>query len=263
MAEAARIVRKFASASLPLQGKSYADLTRVILYSMTQTFKQGTMVMKFMGGVDTNRNHKGDPGQKPTMKPIEPALQRQAMQLIVQECLSAASLSLPKHVLENFSMDTEWLKPNTWDAPLRQLINNNQTKLAFALMSYDLTNRILQNQYRTEYEKNYYTLAEHYDHLMGAVFEEVGKADKIFSTRRDLQQKVLSALLLQAGALVPISSEDVKVVANHHLQVLKKKIDHHLAQKKALDPMTKLHLTDMQEKIRKFLERQVIVSPLN
>ena len=268
--EAAEKVRKYAIENLPKYGTSYDARTKAIIGSINQTFSQGMMVWKFVGGLNTSRNFYGDKGQKPTLKPIEPALQRQAMKLLTEKILSYSALHLPEHVMDNLSINPHWNTSNTWDAPLRKMISTGQTMLTYSFLQESTIDRILENQYKLERSKDVYTLKEHYGLLFGAIYEEIGKNKKIISTRRDLQKNALLALLLQAGVGVGLEpmwfykvNEDVRVLASEWIKELETRIHLQLVNTKEIDPATVSHLKDLQHRIKLYHERKAFVSPFN
>ncbi|HZH98102.1 MAG TPA: zinc-dependent metalloprotease, partial [Fimbriimonadaceae bacterium] len=146
MLAAAQRTRQYAITQLPKPGESYAKRTSLIIGSISQTFKQGRLAARFVGGIRSNRNFKADSGQRPTLAPVNAADQREAMRLITKHCLSAASFNLPADVLMNLSQDAE-NSPN-WTAPLRDFIGNSQTMLVAQLMSAATTDRITENQFK-------------------------------------------------------------------------------------------------------------------
>jgi len=268
--EAAEKVRKHAIENLPKYGTSYNARTKAILGSINQTFSQGMMVWKFVGGLNTSRNFYGDKGQKPTLKPIEPALQRQAMRLLTEKILSYSALNLPEHVMDNLSINPNWNTVNTWDAPLRKIISNGQTMLTYSFLQESTIDRILENQYKLERSKDIYTLKEHYGLLFGAIFEEIGKNKRIISTRRDLQKNAFLALILQAGIGVGLEpmwfykvNEDVRVLASEWIKELEKRIHIQLMNQKEIDAATVSHLKDLEHRIKLYHERKAFVSPFN
>jgi len=238
--------------NLPKKGDPYSKRTEVIMTAIVRSFREGRNAARFIGGVVANRNFKGDVGEKPALKPIDAATQRQATSLIVRNFLQPSSFDLPTDVLTSLSMT----ESGGWTAPLRDFLGSYQQNLAALMMSASTTDRIAENAFKTR-DGHAYNLDEHYGTLIGAVFSEVGKETHITPLRRDLQKFVLSGLMLQAGAPSGAINEDVRTVASDGLRRLAVRFDT-ASKSPHLDGMSRVHLRDCSEQVRRFLNREAI-----
>jgi hypothetical protein len=247
---ALRRARNFAVQRLPENGQSYRVRTEVVLSSIVRSFREGRNAARFVGGLESSKNFKGDAGEKPTLAPVDAASQRKAMNLIAQEFLSPSSFDLPASVLSSLTFGDD---SPTWTAPVRDFIGANQHALVAMVMSAGTTDRIAENAFKVG-TKGSYSLDEHYGLLMGAVFKEVGNGLPIAPLRRDLQRFVLSGLMIQAGAPEGAVSDDVRMIANDSLRRLSARLA--TAKGKAkLDDFTKVYLNDSCDEIRRFMSR--------
>ncbi|MEA2554011.1 MAG: hypothetical protein QOJ65_2187 [Fimbriimonadaceae bacterium] len=254
--EAAKRLRRYAIASLPRPGESYDKRTKLILTSISRTFREGRMSARFVGGIQGVRSYKGDAVERPTLAPVDPKLQRQAMSLIVNSCFAPDAFDLPSNVLSSMSFDPSNPEMAGWNAPLRDMISANQMLMFVTLMNAGVTDRVAENSYKWGARKDAYTMDEHFGLLMGAVFKEVGTNKSITPLRRDLQRYAVSALMQQAGAPQGRISDDAKTVASDSLKRL------HLRYVAAqnlpgVDGMTKVYLRDTGDLINRFLNRQM------
>ena len=247
---ALRRARNFAIQKLPEAGQSYRTRTSVVLSTIVRSFREGRTAARFVGGMESSRNFKGDTGEKPTLAPVDAAAQRKAMGMIAEEFLSPQSFDLPANILSSLTFGDD---SPTWTAPLRDLIGANQHALVALVMSARTTDRIAENAYKVP-GKGAYGLDEHYGLLMGAVFKEVGNGKPIAPLRRDLQRFVLSGLMLQAGAPEGAVSDDVRMIANDSLRRLSARLAAAKAKPK-LDEFTKVYLNDSSEEIHRFMSR--------
>lgn len=253
---AAKKLRNYAINNLPMPGDSYDRRTKLILTSIARTFREGRMSARFVGGVSAARSYKGDSVERPTLAPIDPNLQRQAMSLIVNNCFAPDSFNLPASVLTTLSFDPNDASMASWNAPLRDYISGQQMLMYATLMSAGATDRIAENAYKWGARKDAYTMDQHFGLLLGAVFKEVGTAKSIAPLRRDLQRFAVSALMTQAGAPQGSISDDARTVASDSLHRLKERFVV-AAKVPALDGMTRVHLRDTAETINRFLNRQM------
>lgn len=256
MIEAALKVRDYAIEDLPHNGQSYSKRTNMILTSIAQEFAQGRDASRFVGGVDADRNFKGDADEHPTLAPVDAKDQRTAIHLIVKNLLSADSFALPESVVMNLSLDpSESISPN-WTAPLRLMISNQQMRLVAKLMSASTTDQVCENQYKWGKAKDAYTIDEHFGLILGAIFSEIGQNKSIDPTRRDLQRFMIDVLTIQAGAPTNTVNGDVRELASDALKRLSSRFGGQLTHSNGLDEMTKVHLRDTKDEIDKFLARQ-------
>lgn len=256
--EAAARVRRYAIGKLPRPGESFEKRTTLLLSSLMESFSQGQMAVRFVGGMHASRNFKGDVGERPTLAPVDAALQRRAVNLVVRHCLSLETLAIPESVLQSLSLDPDSATGATWTAPLRRLISTRQSLLYLMLMAGDVTDRICENQFKTG--SNGYTIEEHFATILGSVFREIGLNRKIASTRRDLQRFAVSALITQAGAPQGAINDDVRMLASEGLQRLSHRMAGQLTHAKGLDGMTLAHLRDAKQTIDRFLARRMSVA---
>ncbi len=246
--------RDYAILNLPRAGESYSKRTNVVLNSIMRSFREGRTAARFVGGIAASRNFKGDKGEKPTMAPVSPALQRQAAKMIATNFLAQGAFKMPEAVLTSLSTDEN---EGSWTAPVRDFIGFNQQNLLALMLSASASDRIAENSYKV---KNAYGLDEHFQIVTGAVFAEVGLNQSIDPLRRDLQRFLVSGLTTIAGAPNGSVNEDSRMLAGQSLSSLRNKMLAQLKQPKNLDNMTRLHLKDSAETIGRFLNRTNVVS---
>ena len=251
--------RQYAITSLPHVGESYSQRTKIILSTIIASFREGVIAARFVGGTLGNKNFKGDSNEKPTLAPVPSDEQRQAMDLITKSFLAPGCFELPAKVMDTMSLDQTDIGDDVWNAPLREIISSLQGSMLALTMSANTTDDIAENAYKSS-AKGSYTLPEHYDRLLHSVCSEIGANEDISPLRRDLQRFFVQGLTLQAGAPLGAVSDDVRAVALDCLHRLKNVTAEQLAHSKGLDPMTKLHLTETQSAIDRFLNRNMAVA---
>lgn len=251
---AAQHLLNYALTQLPKAGESYTTRTEAIVMALSHLFREGRMSARFVGGLATNRNFKGDLGERPTLAPVSASDQRLALQLITGKLLTANAFKLPSEAYLKMNLGPE---ENTWTAPIRSMISSQQIALASVLLSANKTSAIAENSFKTGEGSNSYTLSEHYGTILGAVFSEVGANQNVPSLRRDLQRFVLNGLISQAGAPSGSVNEDVRLIASDSIARIAVRINRQLANASKLDDLTRMHLRDMKAGIDRFRNRSI------
>lgn len=254
--QASQRAMKYALTNLPRPGESYATRTEVLLRAMSGIFSEGRNTARFVGGVTANRSFKGDTGERQTLKPVDPSVQRAAVKLITSNCLTADSFNLPESAMVNLSQDMNQDRAASWTAPMREFLSMQQTMIYAMLMSADTTDRIAENSFKVGPKS--YSLGEHFETVIGAVFSEIGTNKPISPLRRDLQRFAVNGLINQAGSSQGLVNTDTRMLANDTLRKLQKRYAQQLSNAKGLDSMTDLYLRDTKELIDRFLARSAI-----
>jgi hypothetical protein len=256
MLEAALRTRKYALEKLNIRGQSFDKRTRLVLQSLIETFREGRMSARFIGGIHGSRSFEGDTGGGATLSPVDAATQREAMHIISSKCFMPDSFRLSKDAMTHLTFDPSTEESASWTAPLRDIVTRFQDMLYVAVMSADTTDRIVENTYKLQGAKGGYTIDEHFSSVLGAVFREVGQNKSIDPTRRDLQRFATSALITQAGAPEGAINEDVRMLASDSLHRLSARFGSAMKSDKSVDEMTRIHLRDTKAMIDRFLNRQ-------
>ncbi|MCH8977974.1 MAG: zinc-dependent metalloprotease, partial [Armatimonadetes bacterium] len=252
------VVRSYAINKLTKTGEGYGLRNRLILSTFLRNTRSSMMATRFVGGIEMRRQHKGDIGERPTLLPVAPNVQRRAMKFVVEQTLMQGSVDLPRKVMLGLNMDPNDGGGGYWTAPLRSIVGGNQIAVLATLMSARKADQIIENDFKLEGRKDRYTIAEHYNLLLAAVFEEVGQDRNVTAMRRDLQRFMVEGLIAQAGARDGYVNDDVRMVASRGLVRLKKRFDAQSGKIGGLDELTVLHLKDVSDRIGRYLTRQVV-----
>ncbi|MCH7905143.1 MAG: zinc-dependent metalloprotease [Armatimonadetes bacterium] len=250
------LVRKYAINRLTKTGESYAYRNRLILSTILRPFRNGRTASRFVGGLEMRRQFKGDVNEQPTLKPVSAQSQRRAMKFIIDNCLMFDSLDLPRSVLLSFNEDPNGNRGASWIAPLRSIVATNQMMILATIMSARKTDYIIENAFKLA-PQDRYTITEHYNALFAAVYKEIGLNKNITGVRRDLQRFMTESLIDQASAPDGFISDDVRVIAAQGLKRLKIRMTKQVEDADGMDEMTVMHLTDMADRIDRYMKRQI------
>lgn len=242
-----------ADRKLPLMGQPFSDLERAVRIGIVTTFSQCLQSANFVGGIHGRRNFRGDPDEKPTLEPVNPSLQRQALHIIVKQLFSEDSIPLSERMLVNLTSN---MNTGTYsDAPIKDIISNGQAMVLVNILSADTTDRVANNAFKLQHQKDIFTLSELYGTVVGKIFSEVGTGRTIGVLRRDLQRFTTEALIIQATSPSGRIQEDVRVITWDILERLHVR----LKNAKSNDDMTQLHMRDLARRIARVLESKVTI----
>lgn len=236
-----------ADSRYPKKGRPYSDLAQVVLRTLNMVGRQSADAALFVGGIQGRRNFAGDPGERSTLAPVDPNMQRAALNLIARELLHEDSFRFSTRQLNNLSGDMY----ESYNAmPIKDMISGLQIGIVSQLLSAETTERVANNAFKTSNNPNRFTISELYGKVVGAVYSEVGTGREIGPLRRDLQRFLISGLISQALAAPGQVQEDVRMVAYDTLRRLSARF----GSAGAKDDMTAMHLRDSKMRIDRALK---------
>ncbi len=250
--------RKWAIANMPFTGESYNERNTLVLATLGRQLSTAMGATVFITGVVGNRNFRGDVNEKPTLRPVEPAAARQAMQMVAREALSVNSVDIPDSVIQNLSLSYEDGSGNQFTAPLRTILVMNQMLIVSQLMNVEALNQIQENEFKMAKNPAAYTIDEHYTLLSNAIFGDIPGASTVPGTRRELQAFTLESMIQQASTSG--LQAEVRRVADDAIGVASSKINSRLRNRMAIDKATASHLQSMAKMIARYESRQMIIT---
>ena len=214
---------------------------------------------RFIGGVEFRRQFKGDIGERPTLAPVDPATQREAIRLIADSVFGLKSLDIPDRVLMSLNQDPSGELNSQWNAPVRSILGRAQMMMLATVLSASTVDAIAENEFKLANRRDRYTVGEHYGVVIGAIMSEVGQATTVTPLRRDLQANLVEALVTQAGSAGNALNAEARQFANQGVRRLKARFTAAL-QNPRLDPATRMHFEAQVERIDRFLAREVMAN---
>lgn len=252
-------------------GESYNKLRRAVESILSQKARATSFVARFPGGLDLNRSHKGDADAKAPMTPVDPKLQRKALQFVCDTVFSENAYKIDPELLSHLSAGrfSHWGSDEFdffVEFNVHDFVAAAQNRCLFALTNPFAIGRIHDNQVKFTGDDRY-TLGEHMTALTDAIWSELNDSDRtgteskplINSFRRNLQRQHLDELmnlvLSEPGGIVPA---DANAIARLSVSDLSKKIEKRL-EKGDMDIASRAHLSDIKTRIDKALEAQYTV----
>jgi len=270
MDHAAELMSKVVDKSVQ-DGQGYQRARRAFGLLLSEYWRTAIYASRFPGGVYVSRSHKGDKDARPPFEIVEPARQREAMQLLVG--MAFAPPKVDGAVL-NYLSASRW---NHWgqreldrlDYPIHDTTLRMQQQVLRQILGPTTLQRLRDSEAKVAADAEAYTLAEHLRLIVDGAFTEwlaeapagefTDRKPYVDSFRRNLQREVLqqvSDLMLRGGG-----PEDARTLARMHLTRLQTAIAKLLkAENLKLDDYTRAHLQDSQARIKATLNAQVQLS---
>jgi hypothetical protein len=251
-------------------GEGYDQARRAFLLLIREHSRAMGFVVRYIGGVNIDRNHKGDPNARPPVAVTEPKKQREALEYLEQQVFGPDAYKFPPKLYE-FLAASHW---QHWGMrglggsvfPVQDLVLAMQGSILSQMLSPATLSRVLDAEFKTPADQDAFTAAEMLASLSGSIFRETDKLQAgkftnrtpaISSLRRNLQQRYFEQLadlaLGNAGA-----PADCQTVAAAELASLRTRIDGALNGKAELDVYTRSHLKDLSARITKVLDSRVL-----
>ncbi len=231
---------------------------RSILGGFNQLFRASELVGKYVGGMYAVRDIPGTTNRA-SLRPVEPAKQREALQFLATGLFSADSFRFKPEFLSSLTMDYQEWDRSTLNIPGAvarvQLVALDRLLAApTAQRLLDLPGYVPEGQ-----RKGLISLNEVYGTLQTAVWSELKTGADIDRLRRNLQReylKRLQAVLTRPPANLPA---DALSLARLHATQLQADLRAAMAKGTNQSPETKAHLADslglLSEALRATMQR--------
>jgi hypothetical protein len=251
---------------LPKNGESYHEFTRAYLEMLGIYSSSAAYASHYIGGLYVNRNHKGDAGQQPTLKPIDGLEQRRALQLLDTYIFSANAFNIPRSYYTMLADDPfapmtlqSFLSgPSTY--PVLDQISSIQKAALSRVFNPAVLARVVNNEYKIGPGGNALTLESLFNTTRNTIWSDLDSktVSTISPLHRQLQRAHIDALIgmfLSPSGGLP---DDAKMLAWNDLRTIQSKIKS--AKLVSQDTYTKLHLEEAAMMIGRALEAKQTVS---
>ena len=240
----------------PKTGESYWSFARQFNGLLNFHARSGAQISRYIGALQTNRNHKGDVSEQPTLVAVDGKRQRRALQLVTEKILSPGALEFPKEIYSRFAPnpfpDFASFFGGSADFPMLDSLSGVQRAALRRILSPTVLSRVLNNQYRAKAASETLGLPEIFNTLTAAVWSEVGAARSLTPLRIRLQRSHLETLTGMVVNPATAGPEEVQMLAWDHLRRLKGKLTAARA-KAGLEEMTRVHLDESLHRINRAL----------
>ncbi len=260
-------------------GESWAKSREGYTLTLQMQLRSTSMMANWIGGSFVNRDRKGDPNGRVPLEPVPAIQQREALKFVIENTFRDVAYGLTPDLLTRMTVD-KWLDMGmemfgtggepTW--PLHDQIMGLQATTLTQLLNPTTLRRVYDNEARIAGDEDYFTLPELLSTVGQSVWTELEsevaseaseRKPAISSLRRNLQAEHLNRLigLAREHSSPTAAMRPIATLAKQELRDLAAKIEAFMQANNAkLDRYTKSHLTDMQERAKRFLEAQYIAN---
>lgn len=233
--------------------QDYSVLRRSLGFALADVGRAVGLLARQIGGVRTLRDYPGS-GRDP-LQPVDAAVQRQALDLIVRAVLSPDGLALSPALQRRLAPD--FLDRNEFaiatDYALPQRLLDLQRGVLGHLMSESVASRILDSAEKVDRPAEAFTLSELYQRLAREVWSDLDRPGPLPLARRELQRDHVNRI---ASALLrPPTRSDPRALLREQGQQLLARLDAANAPARAArrDAETRAHLADAADTLRRAL----------
>jgi hypothetical protein len=266
-----RIIDKFVK-----DGDSWAKARRGYEITLSLQMRAISMMSGWVGGAYVYRDKKGDKDGRAPIEVVPVELQREALDWVIAHTFPEDIYGITPDILSRMTVD-KWLDNGgfrdamsepTW--PIHDRILGLQSSVLTMLMNPTTLRRVYDNEFRVPSDKDALTLAELLDKVSGSIWNELDKKGGEYtarkpllsSLRRNLQQEHLDRLIdlsIPQNFSSSVAQTAISNLAMSKIRELKEKVASLLTDANTkLDPYSKAHLEEVQAKITKLLDSQII-----
>jgi hypothetical protein len=215
---------------LEKQGESYQILRRSFLRGVNQTGQAMMGASKYIGGVYHTRDFIGDPNGRLPYQPVPAVKQKEALQLINENCFAPRAFRFTPQLLNKLDRERLWNTMNMqasfnapMDLPVHDMILAMQRAVLDRMFHPIVLKRVVDNELRFMTPADRFRLSDLFGSVQDAIWADAQGttgALAINSHRRSLQREHLRKLLgmLIRDASVP---EDARTLSRYYLTQLR------------------------------------------
>ncbi|MCL2119406.1 MAG: zinc-dependent metalloprotease [Planctomycetaceae bacterium] len=255
------------------EGENYADVRFYFNVLLSQRMNSIGFVAKNIGGLYINRDHKGDPGNRPPIQPVDAAVQRESLQFICEQVFAVDSFKIPAELYNSMGTNrwSDWGSTvGRPDFSLRSQLLSWQLSILTTLLDTTTLGRLDDTEMRVPEGGDVLTIAELLDALTATVFKELesmregeftAQNPAISTLRRSLQEKYYLLLADYAsGDLAMFYSipDACQPLSRVQLQAIQSNINVVLTGQATIDAASRAHLQNLHERIQKLLNAEMI-----
>lgn len=188
---------------MPTPGKSFYYFTRDFNVLLNEYARAASSTVRYIGALKQNANHRGDPGQQPTLAPINGPKQREALQMLNEQVFAQGSFQFPRSYYRYFTPDpnADFMMAflaggNTY--PILDQIAGVQNRILQGLLSTSTLSRVANNEFKSYPNEKPLTVIELFRSTTDSIWSELEDKSEIDVTRRLLQRNHLNILFTRA-----------------------------------------------------------------
>jgi hypothetical protein len=258
------------------EGDSWVKARQGYELLLSRQFSAVSISANWIGGTYSNRDRKGDPGDRAPVSPIPAATQRRALSLVMDNMFEDDAFGLTPELLAHMGVDKWWdsggmrgiFEDHAW--PVHERILGLQSAALTMVMNPTTLKRVYDNEFRIDADEDALTLPEVIWGVSDEIWRELDgpsngrftdRKPMVSSLRRNLQREHLNRLidLSLPNARFGVAAKPVANLSTYKLRDLEKKLARHVdADRPKIDAYTLAHFSEARVRIAKALDAQYI-----
>ncbi|MCC6428535.1 MAG: zinc-dependent metalloprotease [Phycisphaerales bacterium] len=247
-------------------GEPWSKARRGYEITLGNQTNANSIVANWIGGALINRDRKGDPSNRNPVNPVSAETQRAALKFIIDNAFNEDSYGLTPDILVKMSINKDEAPGTDATWPVTDRISGVAKSALSMVMTPSRLQRVYDNETFVDRSKDAFTLPELLDTVTVAIWKELDGKDGQFTARqpmisafrRSLQQDQVNRLIgLSIDGGSNSSSQAIASLATLKLKELKDRTAK-IAERSGLDPYSKAHLTEVNQRITKALDAQYV-----
>jgi hypothetical protein len=245
---------------LPKPGESYWEFTQAFNQLLGMYARGAGVASRYVGGLNINRNHKGDPHEKPSLLPIDAAKQKEALSLLNTYIFSPDALQFPKRYYTEFTTDP-FSGSYGQDFPIQDQIASLQRSALKRLFSGSVLNRVANNEFKMgSTPAASLSMSTLFNSVSGNVWAELDAHRNVPTMRRQLQRSYVDTMIDMVTGKSFGVPEDAKMLAWNQLRGLRERIQTAQKSDGSYDDYTRIHLADSLTKVNRALNAGIMLN---
>ncbi|GAB4452310.1 MAG: hypothetical protein OHK0029_02970 [Armatimonadaceae bacterium] len=237
--------------NVPKQGESYWEFTKAFQMLLNNYARAAGVASRYVGGLTLNRNHKGDPKEKPTTEPIDAAHQKQALELLNTYIFAPNAFRFPERYYTRLTTDPYGFAFSA-DFPVADQMAGIQRTAFQRLFSPAVLRRVANNEFKKGGDASkVLTLPDLFNSVSATVWAELSSKETIPTLRRQLQREwigTMSKLVTQQSG----APDDARMLAWAQLKQVRSRLAAAQTAKTG-DEYTRIHLSESVSTIDRIL----------
>ena len=248
----------------PRNDRPYSEERAAFITLLRGYERTSLLAVRYIGGIYTSRDHRGQPGGLPPFRPISRSDERRAFEMISEHVFSSRAFHFSPQLMADLGTsnylhrgaDGVFDRP---DFPLEDAVADLQDAVMFEMFSPDVMSRLADEQLKVAHPGDTMSLQDLFGWTQAAIWDDLGPHTvSIDPLHRALQRRYTNLMI--AFNLAPsfiVSAlgypSDSVPLARYELVQLEGRLDRTLASK-SLDVTTRAHLDDLRSRVKHALD---------
>lgn len=247
----------------PKHGESYWKFTQDFYRLLNMYARAASVASRYVGGMHVSRNFRGDPGEKPTLFPVDAAEQKRALSMLNTYIFAENAFDFPKSYYAKLTANPfidfgTAIFTTAQEQPVRDQMAGIQKAALQRLFSPGVLRRIVNSEFRVSDSAQALTLPTLYNSVGTSVWSELDSRKNIGSLRRQLQRTHLDTLIAMVVGPPAGTPDDARMLAWDQLRQIKARITA-ASRHTQYDDYTRVHLAESRMRIDQALDAKVMI----